>query len=235
MQSYFSLLQNNVLNERRWDTREELRFARRDLDRADLPPSTPPTTPRQTDPFEFEINTQTATLAAWPPSQPTGQQPRLMAGGSTTPCAVPASWSASAESTACASQRDRSGDVSSSEATVCRKSVLSSSRRSGNDSRTSVGNWVGNVDTSAFRPVSSRRRATPTRTLSIGRLAASARSSPARSVTASRNSRCANTGAHPSLRASPWSSLHARLRRPRWQSADLPMAFCAGAVGRFLA
>jgi hypothetical protein len=64
MESFFSLLQNNVLNERRWDTREELRLARRDLDRADLPPSTPPTTPRQTDPFEFEINTQTATLAA---------------------------------------------------------------------------------------------------------------------------------------------------------------------------
>jgi hypothetical protein len=50
MESFFSLLQNNVLKERRRDTREELRLARRDLDRADLPPATPPTTPRQTAP-----------------------------------------------------------------------------------------------------------------------------------------------------------------------------------------
>jgi putative transposase len=43
MESFFSLLQKNVLNRKRWDTREQLRLAIV-LDRADLPP--PPTTGR---------------------------------------------------------------------------------------------------------------------------------------------------------------------------------------------
>ena len=44
MESFFSLLQKNVLNRRRWATREELRLAILDLDREDLPP---PATPRR--------------------------------------------------------------------------------------------------------------------------------------------------------------------------------------------
>jgi hypothetical protein len=66
-----------------------------------------------------------------------------------------------------------------------------------------------------------QRRATPTRTVSAGLLAASGGSSPPRSATASRNSRCANTGAQSSPRP---ERLHAGPQRPCSQSVDLPMA-----------
>ena len=39
MESFFSLLQKNVLNRRSWATRDELRIAIRNLDRADVPPT----------------------------------------------------------------------------------------------------------------------------------------------------------------------------------------------------
>ncbi len=44
MESFFALLQKNVLDRQRWTTREELRLAIVDLDRADLPPPPPATT-----------------------------------------------------------------------------------------------------------------------------------------------------------------------------------------------
>ena len=51
MESFFALLQKNVLNRKRWETREELApSGDRDLDREDLPPQTPPSRPRQTYP-----------------------------------------------------------------------------------------------------------------------------------------------------------------------------------------
>ena len=39
MESFFALLQKNVLNRQSWTTREELRIANRDLDRADVSPA----------------------------------------------------------------------------------------------------------------------------------------------------------------------------------------------------
>jgi len=46
MESFFALLQKNVLDQQRWTTRAELRLSDRHLDREDLPPHTPPTTTR---------------------------------------------------------------------------------------------------------------------------------------------------------------------------------------------
>lgn len=41
MESFFSLLQRNVLDWQRWDTREQTTDRDHDLDRTDLPPATP--------------------------------------------------------------------------------------------------------------------------------------------------------------------------------------------------
>jgi putative transposase len=50
MESFFSLLQKNVLDTRRWETREELRPRDRHLDRNQVQPATTPTGPRQAHP-----------------------------------------------------------------------------------------------------------------------------------------------------------------------------------------
>ena len=50
MESFFSLLQKNVLNQRRWETREELRLAIITWIERTQPPSAPATRPRQTHP-----------------------------------------------------------------------------------------------------------------------------------------------------------------------------------------
>ena len=50
MESFFSLLQNNILNERRWVTRNRSAPRDRDLDRADLPPMPATARPRQAHP-----------------------------------------------------------------------------------------------------------------------------------------------------------------------------------------
>ena len=62
MESFFALLQKNVLDRQRWSTRATT-AGNRDLDRADPPPKSPPTTPRQTHPIEFETINQTAHAA----------------------------------------------------------------------------------------------------------------------------------------------------------------------------
>jgi putative transposase len=46
MESFFALLQHNVLNRQRWQSQGGAPVADRDLDRTDLPPSAPPTGPR---------------------------------------------------------------------------------------------------------------------------------------------------------------------------------------------
>ena len=46
MESFFALLQKNVLDRRSWTTREQLRIAIVDLDRTDLPPPPTPGPPR---------------------------------------------------------------------------------------------------------------------------------------------------------------------------------------------
>jgi hypothetical protein len=48
-ESFFALLQKNVLDRRYWHTRDELHHHRH-LDRTHLPPPQAPTRPRQTDP-----------------------------------------------------------------------------------------------------------------------------------------------------------------------------------------
>ncbi len=64
MESFFALLQKNVLDRRRWATRAELRIAIVTY-RAHLPPATPPSRARPIDPIEFEpIMTTPATQAA---------------------------------------------------------------------------------------------------------------------------------------------------------------------------
>ena len=50
MESFFSLLQKNVLDRQRWTSREELRVRDRDLDRTDLPSTTTPTRSRPAHP-----------------------------------------------------------------------------------------------------------------------------------------------------------------------------------------
>ena len=60
MESFFSLLQKNVLDTRRWETREELRPRDRHLDRNQVQPATTPTGPRQAPPVEFEMIYTTA-------------------------------------------------------------------------------------------------------------------------------------------------------------------------------
>lgn len=52
MESFFALVQNNVFNRQRWQTRGELRLAI-GLDRTHLPPSTSSGSPRLTQ-IEFE-------------------------------------------------------------------------------------------------------------------------------------------------------------------------------------
>jgi hypothetical protein len=51
MESFFALLQKNVLNRRRWGTRHELRLAGHHLDRTDVSPPPPPSPPRTIDPY----------------------------------------------------------------------------------------------------------------------------------------------------------------------------------------
>lgn len=64
MESFFALLQKNVLDRRRWATRAELRIAIVTY-RAHLPPAAPPNRARPIDPIEFEpIMTTPATQAA---------------------------------------------------------------------------------------------------------------------------------------------------------------------------
>lgn len=53
MESFFSLLQKNVLNQRRWVIRDELRIAICDLDRTHLPPPPTPRHPRTVDPHRI--------------------------------------------------------------------------------------------------------------------------------------------------------------------------------------
>lgn len=43
MESFFALPQRNVLNRKRWASRDELRLANHHLNREDLPPTPPPT------------------------------------------------------------------------------------------------------------------------------------------------------------------------------------------------
>lgn len=50
MESSFALLQKNVMNRKRWRTREELRIADHHLDRTHLPPSSPAGSPGSIDP-----------------------------------------------------------------------------------------------------------------------------------------------------------------------------------------
>jgi putative transposase len=50
MESFFALLQKNVLNQRRWSTPRRAPARDRDLDRTDLPPPTEATRPRQAHP-----------------------------------------------------------------------------------------------------------------------------------------------------------------------------------------
>jgi hypothetical protein len=50
MESFFALLQNNVLDRQRWATRDDLRIALINLDRTDQPPPTTPTPIRPFDP-----------------------------------------------------------------------------------------------------------------------------------------------------------------------------------------
>jgi transposase InsO family protein len=50
MESFFALLQKNVLDRRRWATREQLRLAIVTWIEKDIPPPTPPTPPRPTHP-----------------------------------------------------------------------------------------------------------------------------------------------------------------------------------------
>ena len=53
MESFFSLLQKNVLNRRRWATRDELRDRDRHLDRTHLPPPPTPGRARPIDPHRI--------------------------------------------------------------------------------------------------------------------------------------------------------------------------------------
>ena len=50
MESFFALLQKNVLDRRRWATRDDLRLAIVTWIEADLPPPTPAAPPRPTHP-----------------------------------------------------------------------------------------------------------------------------------------------------------------------------------------
>ena len=50
MESFFALLQKNVLDRQRWYSREELRLAIVNLDRTDVSPPASPTRPRQAHP-----------------------------------------------------------------------------------------------------------------------------------------------------------------------------------------
>ena len=56
MESFFSLLQKNVLDRRSWATREELTDRHRHLDRTHLPPSPTPDRPRAVDPDRIRSN-----------------------------------------------------------------------------------------------------------------------------------------------------------------------------------
>ena len=63
MESFFALLQKNVLDRQRWRTRAELRLAHRHLDRADLPPQASATQAGTLTPIEFETINRTAAAA----------------------------------------------------------------------------------------------------------------------------------------------------------------------------
>jgi putative transposase len=56
MESFFSPLQKNVLDRRRWDTRDQLRIAIVTLDRTDLPSAPAPVRPRAVDPDRIRSN-----------------------------------------------------------------------------------------------------------------------------------------------------------------------------------
>ena len=56
MESFFSLLQKNVLDRRRWDTREATADRDRHLDRTHLPPPPTPGRPRAVDPDRIRSN-----------------------------------------------------------------------------------------------------------------------------------------------------------------------------------
>ena len=64
MESFFALLQKNVLDRQRWATRERTAPGDRHLDRTDLPPPPPATTASaRLTPIEFETINQAAHAA----------------------------------------------------------------------------------------------------------------------------------------------------------------------------
>ena len=63
MESFFALLQKNVLDRQRWHTRERAAPRHRHLDRADLPPPAPPARLGRLTPIEFETLHQAAHAA----------------------------------------------------------------------------------------------------------------------------------------------------------------------------
>jgi hypothetical protein len=73
MESFFALLQNDVLDRRTWSTRDELRTADRHLDRTHLPPRRRQAALGRLTPIEYEaIMTPPASQAAWLQLSPIG-------------------------------------------------------------------------------------------------------------------------------------------------------------------
>jgi transposase InsO family protein len=105
MESFFALLQKNVLDQGRWSTREELRLADRDLDRADVPPPAPSARSRQAhaDRVRGRARGRSCSLKSVNPAS----QPRR--GQSRRPELARYSGSASVRSTSLTSGRTASG------------------------------------------------------------------------------------------------------------------------------